>query len=166
MNRIKFIIISIFLLQFSICHAAADKITKLITSMQKKTNVTVLFPRKIPNKKYYLTAKITNSGYIIYADETKNCGGVHACNIGFASAEVAGNPIIYYSMDNKELTEPVKLANNLKGYYTPGHAMGDFWPTNIVWRDKNVLYSITWQLNPKIEQQTIIAMANSMISKR
>ena len=154
------------MLQLSVCYATADKATKLITATQKKTNIPVLFPSKIPNAKYYLSAKITNSGYNIYVDETKDCDGVHACNIGIVSAESAGNPIIYYNMDNKELTKPVKLANNLKGYYTPGHAMGDFWPTNIVWRDKNVLYSITWQLNPKIEQKTIIAMANSMISNR
>lgn len=148
-----------------ICYAATN-ITKIITEIQQKANIPVLFPSKIPNIRYYPSAKITNSGYIIYIDATKDCGGVHACNIGIVSAEVAGNPIIYYDMNNKEITIPVKLANNLKGYYTPGHAMGDYWPTNIVWRDKNVLYSITWALDPKIERATIIAMANSMINKR
>jgi hypothetical protein len=165
-NILKLTIISIFTLQLSICYAAAVNINKLIAKIQQKTNIPVLFPSSTPKIKYYPFVKITNSGYIIYLDATKDCGGVHACNIGMVSAEIAGNPIIYYDMNNKELTEAVKLANNLKGYYTPGHAMGDYWPANIVWRDRNVLYSITWQLDPKIERATIIAMANSMIIKR
>jgi hypothetical protein len=69
-------------------------------------------------------------------------------------------------MNNQEITVPVILNNNLKGYYTPAHAMGDFWPTMLVWRDKNVLYTITWQLKPEIEKTAIIAMANSMITSQ
>lgn len=167
---------SIIFLSLHFCYAMGQgmvpankliqNLPKTIAKLQKQTSVPVLFPKQIPKnpqyKNYYATGKITNSGYVIYVDSTKDCNGVHACNIGSITAAIGGNPQIYYDMQNKELTVPVKLKNNIKAYYTPGHAMGDYWPTMIVWRDKNVLYTIVWQINPNIERQAIVAMANSV----
>ncbi len=178
MKRLHLIVLGFIILLTPICYAATNLVAahNLINNLDKaqmqakqKTSMPVLFPKRIASdptiKTYYASADLTAApGYRIYVDSTKDCRGVHTCNIGRVSAEIGGNPIIYYDMNNKEITIPVILSNNLKGYYTPAHAMGDFWPTMLVWRDKNVLYTITWQLKPEIEKNAIIAMANSMIT--
>lgn len=179
MKRSNLLILGFIILFTSICYATINLVAahNLINNLDKakaeakqKTEVPVLFPKRIASdpaiKIYYATTDLTAApGYRIYVDSSKDCHGMHTCNIGSVSAEIGGNPVIYYDMNNKEITIPVMLANNLKGYYTPAHAMGDFWPTMLVWRDKNVLYTITWQLKPKIEKNAIITMANSMIQR-
>ena len=177
---LKVINFSLLLLPITICyginnlvlaHNLINSLTKELIQAKQKTDIAILFPKRIAsdpaNKKYYAFADLTASpGYRIYIDSTASCHGVHTCNIGTVTAELGGNPTIYYDMNNKEITIPVILTNNLKAYYTPGHAMGDYWPPRIVWRDKNVLYTISWQLNPAIAQQAIIAMANSMLTTK
>lgn len=158
-------ILLVFLLLFPLLGygKTIQNLTEVIAKLEANTNVSVLFPKKIPlAKTYYAYGEITNSGYVIYIDATPTCHGIHACNIGSVTAVTGGNPQIYYDMQNRELTVPVKLQVGTKAYFTPGHAMGDYWPPMLVWRKQNVLYKITWQLDAKIARQALIAMANSM----
>jgi hypothetical protein len=180
MKRLNLLFLGFLLLFMPLCYAATNlavahnlikNLDQATTQAKQKTSVLILFPERITTdsaiKAYYAAADLTAApGYRIYIDSTEDCHGMHTCNIGSVSAEIAGNPVIYYDMNNQEITVPVILNNNLKGYYTPAHAMGDFWPTMLVWRDKNVLYTITWQLKPEIEKTAIIAMANSMITSQ
>ena len=71
---------------------------------------------------------------------------------------------MYRDMNNKEITVPVKLERGVKAYFTPAHALGDFWPTRLEWRCQHVLYSLTWQLKPADEKAIIMKMANSAIA--
>ncbi|MCK4609196.1 MAG: hypothetical protein KAT71_06930, partial [Gammaproteobacteria bacterium] len=145
-------------------------IHKVLTGLQQKTDIPVVFPSRLPtppaHTAYYVSTEVTKRGYTIYVDSSKDCHGVHSCNIGMIKAETGANPVIYYDMQNQELTKSVILNQNRKGYFTPGHPMGDYWPTRLVWRDKNILYTIIWQLKPQSEQVDIIAMADSFYKTR
>jgi len=164
MKRIKILLIILLLIPGLGYGKAIQNLTNVIAKLKANSDVAVLFPKKIPANKttYYANGELTNSGYVIYIDTTPTCHGVHVCNVGSVTAITGGNPQIYYDMQNKELTVPVRLADGTKAYITPGHAMGDYWPTMLVWRKQRVLYKIIWQLDPKIERKAIIAIANSM----
>ena len=150
MKYLYSICISLFISLFLVtnpCFATSNKLASLatatdvvqdlattITDVKKKTNVAVVFPRVVPlpvvDIKYYASSDLSAVGngiaYIINIDSTKDCNGAHYCNIGSLRAEQGGNPQIFYDRDNKPITINVMLANNIKGYYTPGHAMGDY----------------------------------------
>ncbi len=144
---------------------AIQNLSDAVNTAKKDSNARVVFPQLVPkaSKPYFAsvdaTAKTRGASYVINIDKTKTCNGVHVCNVGYVQAELRGNPQIYYDINNKEITEPVMLANHIKGYFTPGHAMGDFFPASIQWRDRDVLYSITWQT----DRDTMIKIANSAI---
>jgi hypothetical protein len=136
-----------------------------LNSLQQKTALSVLFPQQIPKypnlKEYFIYTEITDQGYRIYIDSSQDCKGVHSCNIGMFTAEKNGKPEIYTDRNNKTITSSVILKNKTKAYFTPAHAMGDFWPTNLQWQKNKVLYALTWQLDSKTEKVTILKMANS-----
>jgi len=146
---------------------------QVIIKVQKKTKLPVIFPKKIPYdpkiKTYYASTYLTNIpygvNYIINVDRTKKCHGAHYCNIGKLQTEKKADPRIYHDMNNKEITAPVKLALNHKGYFTPSHAMGDYWPAIIQWRDKDVLYILSWNIDKAKEKTALIKMANSIITQ-
>lgn len=144
-------------------------IQKTIVAVKAKTAVPVLFPTSFPpNTKlttYFASSDLSQVSngisYTINIDSTKDCHGVHYCNIGYISAKKDANPQVYYDMANRKITEPIILAHKIKGYYTPGHAMGDFFPANIQWQENGVLYAISWNTTAAI----IRNMANSAINK-
>lgn len=138
---------------------------KTLQEVKQHSKVPVLFPTLVPkdpaDKPYFassdLSAQKYGISYLINIDKTKDCKGVHACNIGYVKAEQGGNPQVYYDLHNKELTTALMLPHHIKAYYTPGHAMGDYSPANIQWRDKNILYTIIWPT----ERDALVKMANS-----
>lgn len=143
----------------------------ILTEIKSRVTMPVIFPTRIPvaeaTTKYYLSSSASSNQqqYSIFIDSTPRCDGAHFCNMGTINAYNNGFPFIYYSLENKELTVPVMLTHNLKGYYTPAHPMADMWPTQLEWRDKNILYSITWRNLPTAdEKQDIINIANSAIN--
>jgi hypothetical protein len=140
-----------------------SNLTSTLNLLKQQTDVPILFPRKIPRnpngKKYFIYTELTDQGYRIYIDDNKDCKGVHSCNIGIVSAEKNGKPEIYTDRNNKVITVPIILPNKTQAFFTPAHAMGDYWPTNLQWQNNQILYSISWQLAPKTEREIIIAMA-------
>jgi len=149
-------------------------LTKAINQAKKASSLPVLFPKKVPRdstiKTYYASTSLTNIphgvNYIINVDRTKKCHGAHYCNIGTLFAETNANPQVRYDRNHKEITVPVKLSNNYKGYFTPSHAMGDFWPAMLQWRNNGTLYTLSWNVNPPTkEKATLITMANSIIDQ-
>jgi hypothetical protein len=133
---------------------------------QLPSTVTLVFPQKLPRpasgQTYYFYSEPANHNvlYAVDIDNSAACHGVHTCNIGQFTATLAGNPEIYYDMNNKELTRPVKLNNGQKAYYTPAHAMADYWPAMITWREGNVLYTLSWQ--GEVDQAILVNMASSV----
>lgn len=151
--------------------SAIQDLTNTLAELKKKTNVPVIFPNVVPppsnNVKYYassdLSAVSNGIAYTINVDSSKDCNGAHYCNIGSLRAEQGGNPQIFYDRNNKEITVIVALSNKTKGYYTPGHAMGDYFSPNLQWRNKNVLYTLSWNQNlNSAERDTLIRMVNSI----
>lgn len=134
---------------------------------QTKTNLPIIFPTRIPAdsqiKTYYPFIKITKNGYIIYVDSTPICHGVHVCNIGSVEVENNGKIGTYYDMNKKKLTMSVRLKHHVQGYFTPSHAMGDFWPAMIQWQKNNTLYTIRWNMKPSQEKAALTQMANDII---
>jgi hypothetical protein len=144
-----------------------------LTTIKNDGNKTVVFPTLIPPAKNLkqlfsssdLTLKAQGFAYIINADATPTCNGAHYCNIGSLTAKTKGEPRMYKDRQDKVITVPVKLANGIQGFFTPGHAMGDYWAPTIEWKNNNMLYSLRW--NAKVsgmsEQEMMVAMANSAI---
>jgi hypothetical protein len=141
----------------------------VIFNLKETTKETILFPKKVPNhpKKLFASAELSKKSseilYRINIDSTENCHGVHYCNIGSMTATTKAPD---KSMKNKIITTTVKLANGLTGQFTPGHAMADYWPPQLTWRDKNRWYTLTWNVTVQgmSEKDLLVAMANSAIS--
>lgn len=145
-----------------------------IAKAKKKSTLPVLFPKRVPVdpkiKTYYASTSLTNIphgiNYIINVDRTKGCNGVHYCNVGMLKAESKANPQMYYDRNHREITIPVKLNDGFKGYFTSSHAMGDFWPAMLQWRNNGTLYTLIWNVVPQIkEKHALIKMANSIIAQ-
>lgn len=128
------------------------------------TNTFVAFPIDVPkaNSKLYASFEQTPTIATITIDSTADCKGVKFCNIGLLTFQAMENPTIYYDRDNKLATTQVHLNNNSEGFYTRGFAMADFKPANIQWRDREILYTLTWTIGDK---DSLVRMANSVISQ-
>lgn len=146
------------------------ELKQTLAALKEQTKLPIIFPQKIPalpkQAGYYIytIAEPGNSRYMISIDKTQDCHGKHNCMIGNLTAVTGQIPKVYYSMDNQEITVPVPLAGGKKGYFTPSHAMADFWSPQIEWRDGNVLYRLSWNLvahSP--EKEMLVTMANSII---
>jgi len=149
-----------------------EGLDKTLAQAKKESGVPVEFPAFIPkskqDKKYYASndanAKSSGFSYMINVDSTPDCNGVKYCNVGVFSAKTADKPDMMTDRNNKVITKSVMLADGTTAYYTPGHAMGDYFPATIQWTDNKQLYSISWnsQLKlPEVEKAALITMANS-----
>lgn len=136
----------------------------------KSANLTIIFPSIIPkdpsHRVYFANLDASNTGpnkgYLINIDYTVDCKGAHYCTVGYLRAEEGKSPEPLSDRDQKNITQKVTLAGKIVGYYTPGHAMGDYFSPQLQWKVRNVLYTLTWtdQLADKL---ALMAMANSTI---
>ena len=125
-----------------------------LTSLQSKTDLPLMFPKQVPQtsglKKLYVSfdpTLVNNNSYWISIDSSKDCQGAHYCNIGSLKVARIGDPQIYYAMNKQALTKTINLSSRQKAYYTPGHAMGDYWPPMLEWRDQKYFYQLIWQVD-------------------
>lgn len=151
---------------------------KVIRTLKNQTLLPVIFPSKIPDvaaQKLYMSANSYGvhpdyqKFWQLNADTTATCQGVKVCNVGFISAEANGQLDLSYTTlpDNKNhLKEQVKLQNNKLGYYTPFHIQASGVNPTLEWKEKNILYTLSWQIQADVAQQKqiLIEMANSAIS--
>lgn len=143
---------------------------QVLTQVKKDTNQTPVFPAVIPktSKSYYASSDATSQqngfNYMINIDSTPDCNGAKYCNVGRVSAQKGTQPDLMKDKNNKQVTVPITLADGTQAFYTPGHAMGDYFPANVQWVDQNTIYMITWNGEPKSEKMmraALITMANS-----
>lgn len=144
-------------------------LAKILTSMKAQSSTPVVFPASIPAPSpsvvYYASQNLNLPNktikYIISVDSSPQCNGASYCNVGAVMAQSAVAP----KVDPKLGTQSVTLANDLVGFYTPGHAEGDYFPAKLQWLDNTVLYTLIWRMPAGLtqaqEQQTFIQMANS-----
>ena len=166
MNLNKIIIASlIFSAASTSCFAENDAINRMVNTnnyivdydkavshAKKVSQVTVEFPTFIPKpksaKKYYASfdenSRQYGFEYMINIDETPDCHGVKVCNIGIISARKSDEINMMKDRKNKLITKPVMLADGINAYFTPGHAMGDYFPADIQWKDGAAVYMISW----------------------
>lgn len=146
----------------------------VLAQLKQESDVPVLFPYQIPKpeegKKYFANrdAVAAKNGYSYWlnVDYTPDCNGIKACNVGNMTARRNASFEKFTDMQNKILTSEVALTKGIKGYFTPGHPMGDYFPANIQWMNNGVLYSLMWAAVPRSpdeERTLLIAMANSAI---
>ncbi|MDF3055004.1 MAG: hypothetical protein K0Q74_911 [Gammaproteobacteria bacterium] len=148
-----------------------DGVDTFIRQMPNEGVAPIVFPRLLPrdteHKKYYLSSEALihgeNRGYIINVGYTPDCNGARFCMVGYLSAEKGAKLEMAQDMDGKVITVPVKLANNVEGYYTPGHAMGSYFPPTLQWYEGDVLYILSWD-EKLADKNTLIMMANSTSS--
>lgn len=145
---------------------------KTVLTANKKAHVPVEVPAFIPKptgvKKYFasLDANSHQYGfeYMINVDSTSNCHGAKYCNVAILSAQKTDKVDMMKDKNNKAITKAVMMADGTNAYYTPGHAMGDFFPASIQWVDNKVLYKITWNAGKESAsdmQDYLVTMANS-----
>jgi len=154
---------------------SANKITPnlptALADLKKKTNIAVIFPKAIPQddgiKQYYANIELPQKPvyyhYLINIDATPDCNGASVCNFGYLRAKQGGKPEVFRDGDNQVITVVVSLANHIQGYFTPGHAMGSFFPALLEWQKDGVLYSLSWKIPPAQEESSLIEMANTAI---
>jgi len=138
-------------------------------SLPSNSQVAIKWPQNLillNTKKLYAYFKQTEpTRYIISFDNTADCHGVKTCSVGSIQAVIGANPQIYYSRDNAELTRRVLLNGAVPAYFTPGHAMADYWPPMISWHLDNVTYTLSWNLpdvSVDVQQTLMREMANNM----
>lgn len=149
--------------------AVIQNLSQVIHDAKQKVQIPVIFPTIIPKKSApQFFANLDSSSkerglvYRINVDGDKTCNGAHYCNVGYVTAKQGIKPEKYLDRNDQPITETVVLANKITGYYTPGHPMGSFFPANIQWNDKDVLYTIAWNTSSK---DSLIKMANSAIKE-
>lgn len=144
-----------------------------INALAKEQNIPVVFPQLIPRddayKRYYLSREMLledgfNRGYIISVGYTEDCNGVHVCTVGYLLAQRGMKPENALDRDNKNITESVMLAYNIKGYFTPGHAMGSYFQPMLQWNLGDILYTLSWD-DKLVDVDALKAMANSSITQ-
>lgn len=141
---------------------------KVVEQAKKSSHITVEFPAFIikpkSGKKYYASFDENSQQYgfeyIINIDSTPDCHGVKYCNVGMISARKSDQIEMMKDKKNKTITKSVMLADGINAYYTPGHAMGDFFPANIQWTDGKALYTISWNG----ENESAISMRNYLVT--
>ena len=151
-----------------------NNLAETVDNIKSKTEIPIIFPTQVPKlnkdaKGYFANhdGKIDNQQYTITVDYTKECHSTHYCSAATVMGRIGVNPEMFYSMNNMPLTTEVTLDKNFKGFYTPGHPMGSYFSPTVQWRDGNILYSISWQIstkNQEEEKQTLIKIANSAIA--
>lgn len=154
---------------------ATDKATfglsTAITTLKTQGIQTVVLPTVVPaptaNAHYFIYAELKPNqvGYVLSFDNTEKCQGAHYCNAGSLSTETQGNPLIYFDNQNQEITEKIIMKKGHAVYYTPSHAMGDFWPGRVEWRCGPTLYTLSWALPTADEKAALLKMVNSMWDK-
>jgi hypothetical protein len=131
------------------------------------SNLFVAFPDKIPFSTTHLYADFislkSGDGYVLEVAAKPGCEMSKACTVGKLLLQWRANPVIYYDLHNKQATTPVLLHQGIQGFYTHGFPMADFWPANLQWRYKEVLYTLTWA---NLENKKMfVQMANSIIDQ-
>lgn len=145
-----------------------DGIETLVNQLSSEQTLPVIFPRLIPrdtqHDKYYLSSEILtyeqSKGYMISVGYTPDCNGVHVCTVGYLMAEQGAELEMLQDHDGKVITTPVKLSDNIEGYYTPGHAMGSYFPPTLQWRKDDVRYTLSWD-EKLVDENILKVMADS-----
>lgn len=150
-----------------------------IETLKKLSPIPVLFPSKIPrsNMDHLYASQSSYSDYkkswIINIDATANCHGAHICNVGSLMANKSGvlSKTYEYHDNGPDLKkgekEVVQLAKGYIGYFTPGHALADYWPQSLEWQMDGILYTLSWKEttdNMENEKKTMISMVNLAIN--
>ncbi|MDO8954759.1 MAG: hypothetical protein Q7V63_07915 [Gammaproteobacteria bacterium] len=147
-------------------------LSTVLASLQKESDLAVQFPQKMPKPakptQYYAYLEPSMSsydnGYRIDVDTTATCHGIKTCNVGSFSTQKGGQVSMQTDMAKKPITVQVHLVHHQSAYFTPSHAMGDYWPAMIQWVDQGVLYSISWNTpSLKNEQTQLMQMADTVI---
>lgn len=154
--------------QFVDMQQVVQEFHQQLNALQQGTPLPVLFMQKIPvfgaQPPYYLSVERPDANhYRINVDATPNCKGAHYCNMGSLTVSAGENPQMYYGIKHQILTVPVTLMNGQTAYFTPSHAMGDYWPAQLEWRQGNLLYRLIWNVTGNVpEKEVLVTMANSI----
>jgi hypothetical protein len=148
---------------------AADQYVRADEIVPNLANVAAypaLLPARDAKAPLYAYVDTSNDNYTLSLDSERGCKGAHYCSVGALVVSKDGAPEMQRDMSGKDITVNVKLPDGQPAFFTPGHAMGDFWPAQIQWMRNGALYSLSWNGPfPDGEQQTLLKMAGSVASK-
>lgn len=136
--------------------------------IEERSGVKMFMPADFSFNKKQLAAfvvRVDKDGYEMSIDVDTDCRGAHYCRVGSVAAMRGENPIIHYDKQNNEMTSSVLLKQDIKAYYTQGFALASYFPPNIVWRCKGVLYRISWNQSNVDAKKILIDLANSAMGE-
>jgi hypothetical protein len=134
-----------------------------------------LFPTQIPQQQTKLYASYNslyakpnyNQYWEIAIKNDPHCQ-VRGCVIGNMTATRDGKLTFDYlhapiGPNAKTISkQKISLANNIVGYFTPGHAEADWHPPMMEWQMNKILYVLSWEIKEDA-QQVLASVANSAI---
>jgi hypothetical protein len=164
---------------------AIKNLPEALQKAKKALGFPVLFPSFIPDHRddifsaperkqepHYAYTQVTSHGLVIISiDYTEDCHGSKHCSLASLYITKGALPEIRKDLSGKPITTVVKLRDNIEGYYTPGHAMADYWPPSLQWVYKDTLYEL-WRSGIRLDDEetmdsatrnTLIDMVNSAI---
>lgn len=146
-----------------------NNLAAVLSGLQKQTSLPVVFPKLIPqtqNSKglyaYLEPSSNYNNSYQIDIGSTPNCNGVKVCTLGSFSLQKGATPQMQTDINKNVITQKLEKAGKV-AYFTPSHAMGDYFPAQLQWVKNGIMYSIAWNLQSQnAEQKTLVKMARSL----
>jgi hypothetical protein len=148
---------------------AADPYVRTEDIVPNLANVVVypaLLPARDANAPLYAYIETRNDDYTLSLDSERGCKGAHYCSVGALAVSKGRAPDMQRDMNGRDITVAVRLSDGQPAFFTPGHAMGDYWPAQIQWMRNGALYSLSWNGPfPDGEKQTMMKMARSVASK-
>lgn len=163
---------------FSVAYAAPlmidshtlNNFDQTIQKVKSLTTLPIEFPAQVPQdvKKAatlymnYDPSSTTSTGYTLYVDSTPDCQGAHYCNIGTLQVSNTGSPEQYQDISHHLITKTIKVSGNVTVYYTPGHALGDYWSPVAEWQNNGRFYHLSWDLANSDAQSVLLQMVQSM----
>jgi hypothetical protein len=152
-----------------------------LKTSEEELGFPVLFPSFIPddrddrfsdpdqanqrNAPYYAhTDVIAQTGLVIISiSPDKACHGSKHCSVLSLHIKKDASPEMRQDMSGKAMTEVVKLSDNIKGYYTPGHPMADFWPPSLQWVKGDLLYDLWWSEIRKDDEKSMASSSEKIL---
>lgn len=101
----------------------------------------------------------------LYLDEQANCNGAHYCNVGSVEIVAGGKIESLRDRQGHVITQRIRLANGLTAFFTPGHALADYWPAQLQWQRGGDRYTLSWRAPAGQDEAAILKqLAASLIA--
>ena len=136
---------------------------EVIQVIESTIKAPVVLPRKVfatGKQELYASYDIIGQDYYVAFNTTPDCLGQKFCNIGHFNGRLNAKPEKIIGPFGSTLSKVIKLRNGKKAFFTPSHAGASFFPPILEWQTSGRLFHLSWRINNKNEQKSMLAMAD------